>query len=61
MGNIINTIITILIGGLAGWIAGRLMNKTAGEQYYIIIDILGGYFGSILFGHKSRRWKNDFN
>ncbi|MDD4286192.1 MAG: GlsB/YeaQ/YmgE family stress response membrane protein [Bacillota bacterium] len=50
MGNIINTIITILIGGLAGWIAGRLMNKSAGVLFYIIIGILGGFFGSLLFG-----------
>ena len=50
MGNIINTIITILIGGLAGWIAGRLMNKSAGVLFYIIIGILGGFFGCLLFG-----------
>ena len=50
MGNIINTIITILIGGLAGWSAGRLMNKSAGVLFYIIIGILGGFFGSLLFG-----------
>jgi uncharacterized membrane protein YeaQ/YmgE (transglycosylase-associated protein family) len=50
MGNIVNTFITILIGGLAGWIASRLMNKSAGVLFYIIIGILGGFFGSLLFG-----------
>lgn len=50
MGNIINTFITILIGGLAGWTASRLMNKSAGVLFYIIIGILGGFFGSLLFG-----------
>ena len=50
MGNLFNTLATILIGGLAGWIASRLMNKSAGVLFYIIIGILGSFFGSLLFG-----------
>ncbi|HCU08126.1 MAG TPA: GlsB/YeaQ/YmgE family stress response membrane protein [Clostridiales bacterium] len=50
MGNLFHTLATILIGGLAGWIASRLMNKSAGVLYYIVIGILGSFFGSLLFG-----------
>jgi uncharacterized membrane protein YeaQ/YmgE (transglycosylase-associated protein family) len=42
---------TLVIGGLAGWIAGKIMK---GSGYGILIDILigivGGWLGGFLFG-----------
>ena len=42
---------TLLIGGIAGWIAGKLMR---GDGYGVIMDIVigivGGWFGGWLFG-----------
>ena len=41
---------TLIIGGIAGWIAGKLMR---GDGYGVILDILlgivGGWFGGWLF------------
>lgn len=41
---------TLVIGGLAGWIAGKIMK---GSGYGILIDILigivGGWLGGLLF------------
>ena len=42
---------TIIIGGIAGWLAGKIMR---GDGYGIIIDILlgvvGGWLGGWIFG-----------
>lgn len=42
---------TLLIGGIAGWLAGKLMR---GQGYGILIDILlgivGGWVGGWVFG-----------
>jgi uncharacterized membrane protein YeaQ/YmgE (transglycosylase-associated protein family) len=42
---------TLLIGAIAGWIAGKLMR---GDGYGVIMDIvigiIGGWFGGWLFG-----------
>jgi uncharacterized membrane protein YeaQ/YmgE (transglycosylase-associated protein family) len=42
---------TLVIGGLAGWIAGKIMK---GSGYGILIDILvgivGGWLGHFIFG-----------
>lgn len=42
---------TLLIGGIAGWLAGRLMR---GEGFGVIVDIIvgviGGWLGGWLFG-----------
>ena len=42
---------SVIIDGLAGWIAGKIMN---GEGYGLIVDILlgiaGGWVGRWLFG-----------
>lgn len=42
---------TVIIGGIAGWLAGKLMR---GEGYGILIDILlgivGGWIGGWIFG-----------
>ena len=42
---------TLLIGGVAGWLAGRL---TKGEGFGVIVNIvigiIGGWIGGFLFG-----------
>lgn len=42
---------TIIIGGIAGWLAGKIMR---GEGFGIIVDIIvgiiGGWLGGWLFG-----------
>jgi uncharacterized membrane protein YeaQ/YmgE (transglycosylase-associated protein family) len=39
---------TILLGGIAGWLAGRAMR---GEGYGVIVDIILGLAGGWLGGH----------
>jgi uncharacterized membrane protein YeaQ/YmgE (transglycosylase-associated protein family) len=44
-------IIAIIIGGCAGWLAGKMMkSKSEGIVWNIILGIVGGFFGSWLFG-----------
>ena len=46
-----NVLIQILLGGIAGWLAGKVMK---GDGYGIIIDILlglvGGWVGGAILG-----------
>jgi len=39
---------TILLGGIAGWLAGKVMR---GDGYGIIVDIILGLVGGWLGGH----------
>lgn len=42
-------ILSILIGGAAGWLAGRIMkSKTGGMLWNIILGIIGGFVGTWL-------------
>lgn len=46
-------LIICLIGGIAGWIAGAIVNSDSGSLLLdILIGIVGGYLGYRLFGHK---------
>lgn len=46
-------LIICLIGAVAGWIAGALVNSDGGSILVdIIIGIVGGYIGYRLFGEK---------
>ena len=51
MGGIVGLIIYLLIGGLAGFLAGKALK---GEGFGILVDIIlgivGGWLGSFLFG-----------
>ncbi len=40
----------IIIGGLAGWIAGIIMKDRSGLIMNIIIGIIGAFIGGWLFG-----------
>ena len=46
-------LIICLIGGVAGWLAGVIVNSESDSMLLdIIIGIIGGYIGYRLFGHK---------
>lgn len=42
-------IIWIIIGGLAGWIAGMIMKSSSGLFMNIIVGIVGAFIGGWLF------------
>lgn len=43
-------VVAIIIGGVAGWLAGRIMkSKSEGVVWNILLGIAGGFFGSWLF------------
>jgi uncharacterized membrane protein YeaQ/YmgE (transglycosylase-associated protein family) len=38
----------LIIGGLAGWLASKFMNKTQGLIMNLIVGIVGAYIGGFL-------------
>ncbi len=46
----INFIITLALGALAGWIAGKLMGTEGSTLRNIILGLCGGVVGSIVLG-----------
>ena len=40
----------VLIGAIAGFIGGKIMNKGMGLLVCILVGIVGGFLGSWLFG-----------
>ncbi len=43
-------ITSIVIGGLAGWLAGKIMKKSSGLLFNIILGIAGGFIGGFMLG-----------
>lgn len=43
-------IISLLIGALCGWLAGKFMKSKHGFLLNIILGIVGGFVGNFLFG-----------
>jgi uncharacterized membrane protein YeaQ/YmgE (transglycosylase-associated protein family) len=43
-------IIWIIIGGLAGWLAGIIMKNKSGLLMNIVVGIVGAFVGGWLFG-----------
>lgn len=43
-------IISILLGALAGYIASRIMHSESSTLRNIVLGIVGGFVGSLLFG-----------
>ena len=43
-------IVMIIIGAIAGWLAGIIMNSKGSLLRNIILGILGGFVGNFLFG-----------
>lgn len=53
----------VLIGGVAGWLANRIMNRGgSGILLNIVIGVIGGFIGGMLLGwfgvdvEHGRRW-----
>ena len=40
----------ILMGAIAGWIAGKLMNTEGGLLRNIVVGVIGSFVGSFVFG-----------
>ena len=43
-------IFTLVMGGLAGWIAGKLMNSDGGWLRNVLLGLVGGVVGDIVLG-----------
>ena len=41
---------TLVLGGLAGWIAGQVMNSEGGTIRNILLGLVGGVIGSVVLG-----------
>ena len=48
--DIYSIIISLLLGGIAGWLAGLIMNSKGSVLRNIFIGIIGGFLGNWLFG-----------
>ena len=47
----IKLIVSLIIGGAAGWLAGKIMkSKSEGVVWNILLGLVGGFFGGWLFG-----------
>lgn len=44
-----NLIVWIIIGGLAGWLAGVVMKSKGGLITDIVVGIVGGFLGGFIF------------
>jgi uncharacterized membrane protein YeaQ/YmgE (transglycosylase-associated protein family) len=44
-------LVSLIIGALAGWLGGKIMNKGMGLLICIIVGVIGGFLGSWVFGH----------
>ena len=40
---------TLIIGGISGWLAGKLMNSDGSTIRNIILGLVGGFVGGIVF------------
>ena len=48
--NFVSILISIILGSLSGWIAGKLMKNEGTLVRDIVLGIIGGFIGSALFG-----------
>ncbi|MFC1959104.1 GlsB/YeaQ/YmgE family stress response membrane protein [Chloroflexota bacterium] len=52
-----NLIVTLIVGGLAGYIAGRVLRGTGyGIVGNVLLGLVGSFIGSIVFGLLGLRW-----
>ena len=42
-------LVSLIIGALAGWLAGKIMKKGMGLLVCIIVGVIGGFLGSWVF------------
>ena len=50
MESIINLLISIALGAVTGWLAGKIMKTQGSLLKNIIVGIIGGFLGGFLFG-----------
>lgn len=50
MGILVNVIVDLLVGAIAGWLASNIMHSEGSMLRNIILGIAGGVVGSILLG-----------
>ena len=43
-------IISLILGGITGWIAGKLMHSKGGILRNIIVGLVGSFVGGLAFG-----------
>jgi len=48
--HIMNIIISLIIGGVCGWLAGNIMKTGYGLIFNIILGVLGGVVGGFVLG-----------
>ncbi len=48
--NILNILVSLVIGGVSGWLAGKIMDSKFSMLGNIIIGVVGGIVGGILLG-----------
>ncbi len=53
-------LVSLVIGALAGWIAGKIMNKGMGLLVCIIVGVIGGFLGSGVFGLRGLSGSGSF-
>jgi len=51
----------IILGGLAGWLAGLLMRTHHGCLLNIVVGIIGAFLGGLLFSHLAGTGFAGFN
>ncbi len=43
-------ILSLVIGAICGWLAGKIMNSEGSLLYNIVLGVLGGFVGGLVFG-----------
>ena len=43
-------IVTLIIGGIAGWLASTFMNKNQGILMNVVVGVVGAFIGNFLGG-----------
>ncbi|MGN0507383.1 MAG: GlsB/YeaQ/YmgE family stress response membrane protein [Lachnospiraceae bacterium] len=46
----LGVILNLVLGGVAGWLAGKIMKSEGGLIRNVILGVLGGVVGSLLLG-----------
>lgn len=48
--SLVDILISIALGAISGWLAGKIMNSGGGLIRNIILGIVGGFVGNFIFG-----------
>lgn len=49
MGFLINVIVSLIVGGVCGWLASMIMKTGGSLLYNVILGIIGGVVGGVIF------------